>query len=74
MGKFLLGLATGLLLVFLTVVLLFFAALRFQSKAPAVAANSVLVLRLEGTIPEKSPIELPSFVGHASRWRASGPR
>jgi len=63
MGKFLLGLATGLLLVFLTVVLLFFAALRFQSKAPAVAANSVLVLRLEGTIPEKSPIELPSFVG-----------
>ena len=63
MGKFLLGLLTGLLLVFLTVVLLFFAALRFRDKAPAIADNSVLVLRLEGEISEKPPVELPSFVG-----------
>jgi protease-4 len=62
MGKFLLGLATGLLLVFLTVVLLFFAALRFRDKPPAIADNSVLVLRLEGQIPEKSPMELPSIL------------
>jgi protease-4 len=63
MGKFLLGLATGLLLVFLTVVLLFFAALRFRDRAPTMADNSALVLRMEGEIPEKSPLELPSFVG-----------
>src|ERR1035438_6482540 len=63
MGKFLLGIATGFLLVFLTVVLLFFAALRFRDKAPTIADNSVLVLRLEGEIPEKPPVELPSFVG-----------
>jgi protease-4 len=63
MGKFLLGLATGLLLVFLTVVLLFFAALRFREKPPAIAANSVLVLRLEGEIPEKPPVELPAILG-----------
>jgi protease-4 len=63
MGKFLLGLATGLLLVFLTVVLLLFAALRFREKPPTIAANSVLVLRLDGEIPEKPPVELPSFIG-----------
>jgi protease-4 len=62
MGKFLLGLATGLLLVFLTVVLLFFAALRFREKPPTIADNSVLVLRLEGEIPERPPMELPSFL------------
>jgi protease-4 len=63
MGKFLLGLATGLLLVFLTVVLLVFAAWRFREKAPTIADNSVLVLRLEGEIPEKSPVEFPAFLG-----------
>ena len=56
MGKFLLGIATGFLLVFLTVVLLFFAALRFREKPPTIAANSVLVLRLEGEIPERPPV------------------
>src|ERR1017187_8445302 len=55
MGKFLLGLATGLLLVFLTVVLIFFAAWRFRDRPPDIADNSVLVLRLQGEIPEKPP-------------------
>ena len=63
MGKFLLGIATGFLLVFLTVVLLFFAALRFREKPPTIAANSVLVLRLEGEIPERPPVELPALLG-----------
>ena len=66
MGKFLLGVATGFLLVFLTVVLLFFAALRLRKKPPTIADNSVLVLRLEGDIPEKPPVELPPF------WAAKG--
>ena len=62
MGKFLLGLLTGLFLVFLTVVILFFVALRFGKKAPEIADNSVVVLRLAGEIPEKPPMELPAFL------------
>jgi protease IV len=62
MVKFLIGVATGIALVFLTVVLLFFALLRFREKPPQIAGNSVLVLRLEGEIPEKPPLELPSFL------------
>jgi len=63
MGKFLLGIATGIVLVILTVVLLFIAALRFREKPPSIAANSVLVLRLQGDIPEKPPVELPAILG-----------
>ena len=63
MVKFLIGLATGVALVFLTVILLFFALLRFREKPPAIADNSVLVLRLAGEIPEKAPLALPSFLG-----------
>jgi protease-4 len=59
MGKFLLGLITGVLLVFFTIVLLFFAALRFREKPPDMAANSVLVLRLSGDIPERAPVQIP---------------
>jgi protease-4 len=62
MVKFLIGLVTGIALVFLTIVLLFFAALRLREKPPQIADNSVLVLRLEGEIPEKPPVELPSFL------------
>ena len=68
MGKFLLGLATGLVLVFLTVVLLFFAALRFRDKPPAIADHSVLVLRLAERDPRKA-------TGRTSRHRRRpGPR
>lgn len=62
MVKFLIGLATGVLLVFFTVVLLLFAALRFREKPPEIADNSVLVLRLSGELPEKPPMELPDFL------------
>jgi protease-4 len=63
MGKFLLGLLTGLFLVFLTVALVFFAAWRFRDKPPEIADNSVLVLRIDGEIPEKPPVEMPAFLG-----------
>ena len=59
MVKFLIGLVTGVLLVILTLGLLFFALLRFRERPPDVADNSVLVLRLDGDIPEKSPVEIP---------------
>src|ERR1017187_2227458 len=63
MVKFLIGLMTGVALVFLSVILLFAVALRFRETAPVIAGNSVLVLRLSGELPEKPPMELPSFVG-----------
>jgi protease IV len=62
MAKFFIGLVTGVALVFLTLILLFFAALRFREKPPAIAANSALVLRLNGEIPEKAALELPDFL------------
>jgi len=59
MGKFLLGVLTGFALVFLAVVLVLVAAVRMRNKPPGIADNSVLVLRLEGEVPEKPGVELP---------------
>jgi protease-4 len=63
MAKFFIGLVTGVLLVFLTFMLLFFALLRFRTKPPEVSDNSVLVMRLTGEIPEKTPVSWPDFLG-----------
>ncbi len=63
MVKFLIGLVTGVALVFLSVILLFVVALRFREGAPVIANNSVLVLRVSGELPEKPPIEFPSLTG-----------
>ena len=63
MVKFLIGLATGVALVFLSIILLLVIAVRFKEKPPVLAGNSVLVMRLEGELPEKPPVELPSFLG-----------
>ena len=63
MAKFLIGLATGVALVFLSLILLFVVALRFREGPPTIAGNSVLVMRLSGELPEKPPMELPSFIG-----------
>ncbi len=40
-----------------------FVLVQFREKPPRIAENSVLVLRLEGDIPEKPPLELPAFLG-----------
>ena len=58
MAKFLIGLITGVVLVFVGIFLLFYVGLRFRERPPAVANNSVLVLRLNGDVPEKSPVDL----------------
>ncbi|MDE3158853.1 MAG: signal peptide peptidase SppA [Acidobacteriota bacterium] len=63
MAKFLIGLLTGVLLVFLTIGLLFLAMLRFRDRPPDIADNSVLVLRLDGDVPEKTPVEIPFLSG-----------
>ncbi|HWB97635.1 MAG TPA: signal peptide peptidase SppA [Bryobacteraceae bacterium] len=59
MGKFLIGLVTGIILTGLTLVILAFALVPFREKAPAIADNSVLVLQLEGEIPERPPVDVP---------------
>lgn len=59
MAKFLIGLVTGIVLVFLAVGLLFFALLRFRERPPDISDNSAVVLRLTGDVPEKSPVEIP---------------
>ena len=68
MAKFFLGLLTGIVVV-LAIGLLFLALLRFQSRPPAIADNSVLVLRLSGDIPEKPPLELPGLPRERQPWR-----
>ena len=62
MAKFLIGVVTGVVLVFLSLILLVFFAMRMRERPPQIAANSVLVLRLHGDVPEKPAIELPSFL------------
>src|SRR6516225_10242847 len=63
MAKFFIRLVTGVAIVFLSFVLLFFALLRFREKPPEVTDNSVLVMRLAGDVPEKAPVALPDFLG-----------
>jgi len=76
MLKFLLGLFTGVLLVFLGGILLLVVLFQFRDRPPDIAANSVLVLRLEGEIPEKPAAEVPFFespragITVASVWTA----
>ena len=62
MAKFFIGLVTGVVLVFLSFILLFFALLRFRERPPQIAGNSVLVLKLNGEVPERPPFGLPSFL------------
>jgi protease IV len=68
MRKFLLGLLCGLILAFVVAVILVFSAVRLADRRPAVADNSVLLLRLEGQFPERPAVEipLPAFEGQAN--------
>lgn len=60
MKKFLLGLLTGAALTVLTAILLVASLARFGVEArPQVPDNAALVLRLEGDIPERTPLDLP---------------
>jgi protease IV len=59
MAKFFTGFAVGLIAAALIGVLLIVAAVRLGSPKPTVAANSALVLRLEGDVPEQAPVDVP---------------
>jgi protease IV len=67
MAKFFIGLASGVVLVFLGFIVLIAALIHFRSKAPEIASNSVLVMHLSGDVPEKPPVELPEFLGGGQR-------
>ncbi len=59
MLKFILGLLAGVIVTFLIVVIAFFSLVRFREKPAVIADGSTLVLRLDGSIPERTPIEYP---------------
>src|SRR5271168_3077067 len=59
MGKFLLGLITGAVLIVLIGVIVFFAVASLKSKPATVADGSTLILRLSGDVPEKPPVDFP---------------
>lgn len=58
MGKFILGLVTGAILVVLIFVIGIFGVLSMRSKPAAVADGSTLILHLQGDVPESPPVEL----------------
>ncbi len=60
MGKFLLGVLVGVIVVVLGLTILGLVVGRiFSNKQPTIAGNSVLVLALDGDVPEAAPVEIP---------------
>ena len=60
MAKFLLGVVVGAIVTVLGIVIIVLAVSRiFATKQPTIAANSVLVLALNGDLPESAPVEMP---------------
>jgi protease IV len=60
MAKFLLGVAVGIVVaIFGAVILVLIIGRLFAGKQPTISANSVLVLSLDGELPEAAPVEVP---------------
>jgi protease-4 len=60
MWKFLVGVLVGIVVTIVGVTIILFAIGRlFEARQPTVAANSALVLALDGEIPEAPPVEIP---------------
>jgi protease IV len=58
--KFLIGIAVGVILTVLTAAIVFKSLITMAGeRRPSVASNSALILRLEGELPEREPVELP---------------
>jgi protease IV len=57
MGKFLLGLLTGVILVALFIVIGIFAVASLRTRPARVADGSTLILHLQGDIPETPPVD-----------------
>lgn len=64
MKKFLLGILVGLTFAVLATVIFAFSILRFGESKPTVPNGATLVLKLNGGIPEKAPVNIPiPFIG-----------
>lgn len=59
MKRFFLGVLAGVIIAGVSVVVLFFAAVKFSSRQPSLPDRTVLTVNLEGPIPEISPASLP---------------
>ena len=59
MAKFLIGVVTGIILVFLVLFIGVFALAHMREKPPSVADGSTLILEMDGEIPERAPVEFP---------------
>jgi protease-4 len=67
MAKFFLGVILGIVIaVFGSIIVLFAIGRIFANKQPTVAGNSVLILDLQGEIPEAAPVDIPFPLGRAS--------
>jgi protease-4 len=58
MGKFLLGLLTGAIVMVLIAVIAVFAVASLRSRPPAIADGSTLILHLQGDSPETPPVDV----------------
>jgi protease-4 len=64
MAKFFLGIFLGIIIaVFGSLIILFAIGKAFSNKQPSVADHSVLVLALEGAVPEAAPVDFPFPIG-----------
>jgi len=59
MAKFLIGVVTGIILVFLILFIGVFALAHMREKPASVADGSTLILEMDGEIPERAPVEFP---------------
>lgn len=59
MQKFILGFVIGILVAGLIGVIVIFSAIRIGNRGPSVSAGSVLLMHLEGDIPEQAPVDVP---------------
>lgn len=59
MKKFLVGVGCGIVFVVLCGVVLVFSLFRLSDRRAAIADNSILLLRLEGDVPEKAQVDIP---------------
>jgi protease-4 len=59
MAKFLIGVVTGIILVFLILFIGVFALAHMREKPPSVADGSTLIMEMDGDIPERAPVEFP---------------
>ena len=58
MGKFLLGLLTGAVVMVLIIVIAVFAVASLRTKPPSIADGSTLILHLSGDAPETPPVDV----------------